>query len=146
MRLIICLVLFCLSMPVRAGILGEPSSDSIYLNMTSKHASDGYNDSHQILGAQYKGVYLMTFDNSLDKQTYSIGVSREYMRDYKDLRYGVGIKAGLINAYRDKLPHIGDIAFMVIPFATIEYKRLGVDIIPMPFNGGSITLLTRIKF
>ena len=146
MRLIIYLVLFSLSIPSQAGILGKSSSDSIYLNMTSKHASNGYNDSHEALGAQYKGVYLMTFDNSLDKRTYSVGISREYMRDCKDLRYGIGIKAGLINAYRDKLPHVGDISFIVIPFATLEYKRVALDIIPMPINGGSITMLTRIKF
>lgn len=146
MRLIIYLVLFCLSIPSQAGLLGKSSSDSIYLNMTSKHANNGYNDSHEVLGIQYKGVYLMTFNNSLDRRTYSVGISREYMRECKDLRYGVGVKVGLINAYRDKLPHIGDIALMATPFATAEYKRLGVDIIAMPFNGGSITVLSRLKF
>lgn len=133
--------------PIRP-IVGKPAKDAIFVAGFSKHLknSNKYNESHDLIGGQYKGLYFMTFNNSKHRRNYSFGFAQEwYRKEFKtDIALALGYKAGFINAYRNKLPNIDNWSLGILPIASLEYKRVGIDCTILPFDKGAIVLTGKI--
>ena len=118
---------------------GQPVRDSILLGMWSYHfdAADRKisNQTQNLLGVQFKGINLSTYNNSNYDQSYFLGVARNvYTKNLglKDLELEAGYRAGAIYGYGDQFPNVFGVSPLVIPVVGLSYKMAGVDFVFVP--------------
>lgn len=130
---------------------GKPAKDSIVIGMQSYHMNRtaNYNETHNIVGLQYKGITYSSFKNSHNQRTELIALSRNIIEHelFEGFDIEVGYKAGLINAYRNKLPRVsGEWSLGAVPIIGMSYKNWGVDFWTMPFiDGGFVAMNFRVN-
>ena len=113
-------------------LLGHPANDSIYLGMWSYHVindDESYQNTHNLIGVTYKGVFAGTFENSHDNRTWAVGFQRDvYQTVLGELSMDVGYRLGLMHGY-DKM-EIGDTGIFPLLqlYSDIRYKKVGVQL------------------
>lgn len=129
---------------------GTPAGDALLLNMLSFHTSSKkYNSTNDLLGIQYKGYILSTLVNSYDERTFFAGVGRKLiekeLKSNSNCSLGIGYRAGLIHGYGDKYPNLIGFTPLVLPVFSLDYKRLGADLIVIPGKRPVFTLNFRFN-
>ena len=88
-------------------LLGEPTKNQIYLGMFTYHFDPKSrrvrNWNQDLIGFQYKDIFVGTFRNSFEKRTWTIGIARNYYSQKLSNTWDLtlGGRLGLLYGYRD---------------------------------------------
>ncbi|HSA06281.1 MAG TPA: hypothetical protein P5556_03805 [Candidatus Gastranaerophilales bacterium] len=127
---------------------GKPSKDAINLGMFSYHTMetrDQLNESNKLLGLDYKGYSVGTFNNSYHVQTYYAGISRQVYEKELPGNNSMQLKYKLIgmHGYERFEPDLFGITPIIIPVLGFDNKYLGVDFLISP--GKTLTFATNFR-
>lgn len=116
---------------------GETAPNQLIGVMMSKHFSKhDYRENHKIVGLQYKGFWVTTFQNSHDRQVVAVCVARTLKEKMlkKNWKLNVGYKIGPMYGYREGAPDLD--GFSILPIVTVglSYKDVGISTNFVPGN------------
>lgn len=143
------ILIFGVATCANAGVLEkEPVGEfSVILGGWSKHHKDedkDYNESHNMIGLEYKDVIIVKFDNSFDDNSVMLAYSPELgdLLPFDSKLNGLltyGYTAGVVTGYHD-----GAHKPFILPKIAMDYGRVVLEIHILP------TVVTeahlRIKF
>ncbi len=126
-----------------AFIKGKPINNSVLLGMFSHHTSknDEHNETHNLIGLDYKGYSIGTFKNSFSDQTFYAGISRKLYEKKLTEKFKFDIKYKLIglHGYGDRYPNIGGITPVIMPVIGFTRNNTGIDFIIIPDDKPTFT-------
>lgn len=129
-------------------IKGQPSDNALNLLMFSYHTRsdrDQMNESNKILGLDYKGYCIGTYNNSYHTQTYYAGITRKVYE--KKLPSGIDIdvnyKLMALRGYKYYEFNVGGFTPLIVPELAFSKGLLGVNFLLSP--GKTVTFATNFK-
>ncbi len=128
-------------------IKGEKGDSAILLGMFSHHTSDkDHNETHNLVGIDYKGYTIGTFKNSYSDQTVYAGIHRKIYESYltKHIKFNINYKLCLMHGYDDHYPNIAGITPIIMPMFGLTLWKLGMDFIAVPDDDP--TLIINFRF
>lgn len=129
-------------------IKGEPINNSLLLGMFSHHTSNkDHNETHNLLGIDYKGYSVGTFKNSFSDQTYYAGISRKlYEYEFrKNIKFDVKYKLVAMYGYQDHYPDLAGITPLIMPMFGLSFGYTGVDFMAIPAKNPTFTVNFRFN-
>lgn len=114
-------------------------ADSIYLSLHSYHydRDKEHNESHKIIGGQYRNYEAFTFINSKLRRSYYLGyIDREAYYITRDIYLGYSV--GIISGYSST------VVPFIFPMVTYKYEEVGIDLILISDQG--LGLRVRYEF
>ncbi len=129
-------------------IKGERGDDSILLGMFSHHTSDNsHNETHNLLGIDYKGYSIGTFKNSYSDQSV-YGCIHRKIYEYKlakNIKFDIKYKFGAIYGYDDHYPNIAGITPIIMPMFGLTLWNVGMDFIAIPDDNPTFSFNFRLN-
>lgn len=122
MRLVLILALFISELAISSDL-------DILLGQWSRHERPKkyYNETHELIGIEYKGYGFSRFINSENDLSHIIYFDKKY---YQNQFLDFGVKYGLVYGY-DNL----EILPVIVPGTTIQYKdfpfKLDINYVPL---------------
>jgi len=127
---------------------GEKIDNSILLGMFSHHTSPNrHNETHNIIGIDYKGYSIGTFKNSYSDQTYYAGISRKIYEHYlrENLKFDIKYKAIVMHGYADHYPDLAGFTPIIMPIFGLTFGHTGMDFIAIPAKHPTFTVNFRFN-
>lgn len=142
----IMLFVFLFTSPVLAS-----EDNAIFFGVVTTHfdQDSDLNESNDIVGIKYNHFFASTFENSHYERSHFLGYYWDTKHKYlmKDLYVKGNLYLGALYGYGDAyLDLIGGWASAALPTAEIGYKRVSLEFMVMPFDGGVATALFNIHF
>lgn len=129
-------------------VKGKPSDNALNLLMFSYHTRsdrDLMNESNKLVGLDYNGYCIGTYNNSYHSQTYYAGITRKVYE--KKLPVGVNMdvnyKLMAMKGYQRYEFNVGGITPLIVPEVAFSKGLLGVNFLLSP--GKTITFATNFK-
>lgn len=129
-------------------IKGEKGDNALLLGMFSHHTSDNeHNETHNLLGIDYKGYSVGTFKNSFSDQTVYAAIHRKIYEKQltKDIKFDIKYKLGLMYGYQDHYPDVFGITPIIMPMFGLTMWKLGMDFIAVPDDHPTLSVNFRFN-
>lgn len=143
LAMVITLLLLCLIPMARAD-------DAVFFGVYTKHLDNrsDVNEDNQIIGIKYRNFFATTFENSDYNRSWFLGYYFETKRKkFKNDIYVKGnLYLGASYGYDDVDFDVGGWYPAAVPTFEIGYKRVSLELLAWPSDGGVISSLVNIKF
>ena len=117
--------------------------NSVLLGMFSHHTSEShYNGTQNLIGLDYKGYSLGTFNNSYDHQTTYAGICRQLYEKHltKNVTFDAKYKAVIMYGYKEKYPDFIGLTPLIMPMFGLSWGNSGFDFIAIPSDRPIFTI------
>jgi hypothetical protein len=121
-------------------VVGQTADDTIYLGMWSYHFidnEDDYETTHNLVALTYRGIFLGTFENSLDDRTWGAGVQRDmYRTELGIFSMEIGYRLGLLYGYDSMQVADTGLFPLLQVYSDLHYEHVGVQ---LAWAGSTVT-------
>ncbi len=114
---------------------GEPADDAFLIGLFSYHTSGrDRENTHNLIGLDYRGYSFGTFKNSHSIQTYYAGLGRKLYEKKlgKNVSFDVMYKFFIMYGYAEQYPDLFGLVPAIIPMFGFNLNYFGVDFMVIP--------------